>query len=63
MNREEAIDRLALAMADYRDRLPRDPSARPAFVKALARRYNISIQIIRKAVEMMREVEDGHVTD
>lgn len=57
-DREKAIERLAEAITVYRERLPKDPRERPAFVVRLAKDYRISVQTMREAIRMLREMKE-----
>jgi hypothetical protein len=54
---EERINRLADALTYYRERRPSDPRWLQRHLQTTARRFNIAIPLMRRAVTMMREVE------
>jgi len=51
----ENINRLALAIAYYRDMMPADPSRQHPHLLATARRFNINHQLILAAVRILKE--------
>jgi len=54
--RQEAIDRLAIALRYYREHKGYDPARWGLELKAVARRFNIHIEVLRKALEMERQL-------